>query len=93
MLQEIQKIVVDTSVNHEEFMENQRSKARQTSLELQHKFEEQGVEATQWAAEVTAKLRTTHHQVEKFLAEDLRRDVPTGNVIIVQVFVARLLRK
>ncbi|XP_046741303.1 kinesin-like protein Klp61F [Diprion similis] len=77
--QEFQQIVMDASVNHEEFMENQRSKVWQFSHELQHKLEEQGIGASHWAADVSAKLRTTQHQVEKFIAEDLRRDFPTGS--------------
>ncbi|XP_048515070.1 kinesin-like protein Klp61F [Athalia rosae] len=76
--QELQKITNDASVNHEEIMENYRSKTQLASCELQHKFEEQGANAAQWGAGVTAQLRTTQHQVEKFLAEDLRQDVPTG---------------
>ncbi|XP_046743354.1 kinesin-like protein Klp61F [Diprion similis] len=75
----LKQIVTDASVNHEEFMESQRSKAWQFNHELQHKLEEQGVSATQWAADVSAKLRMTQHQVDKFIAEDFRKDISTGS--------------
>ena len=78
VFQELHKIVGDASVDHVEFMEDQRNKAEMSSMEIGRKFEKQSVDSTEWNSKITAELRTTQHQIDKFLVEDLRRDEPTG---------------
>ncbi|XP_046423886.1 kinesin-like protein Klp61F [Neodiprion fabricii] len=77
--QVLEQLVANASVNHDEFLESQRSKSRQFNHELQHKLEEQSLRATRWATDVAAKLRITLHQVDKFITEDVQRDIPTGS--------------
>ena len=77
-LQRLGKIVSDSNVNQVEHAEQQRHKSQSAILEIGRKFEKQGVESTEWNNQVTAQMRTTQHQVDKFLMEDLRRDTPTG---------------
>ncbi|XP_012285273.1 kinesin-like protein Klp61F [Orussus abietinus] len=76
---EIHQIVADYSVNHDEYMEDQRSKLQNLNSDVTRKLETQGVESLEWNNKITSTLRTTQHEVDKFLIEDLRRDVPTGN--------------
>lgn len=59
-------------------MEDQRNKVQISSTEIGRKLENQSVEFTEWNIGITTELRTTQHQIDKFLMEDLRRDVPTG---------------
>lgn len=66
-------------MNHIELSEQQRNKATNSSTEICRKFEDQGVKSTEWNNRITAELHTTKHQVDKFLVEDLRRDMPTGS--------------
>lgn len=77
-VQELHKIVMDASVDHVEFMEDQRNKLEMSSMEIGRKLENQSVESTEWNNKMNTELRTTQHQIDKFLVEDLRRDVPTG---------------
>lgn len=65
-------------MNHVEIVEQHRHKAEDGLTEIGRKFENQGVESTEWNNRITAQLRTTQHQVDKFLVEDIRRDTPTG---------------
>ncbi|XP_043277605.1 kinesin-like protein Klp61F isoform X2 [Venturia canescens] len=74
----LRKIVSDASVTHIEMSEKQRSNMTNSSTEICRKFEDQGVKSTEWNNRITAELHTTKHQVDKFLIEDLRRDMPTG---------------
>ncbi|XP_043480001.1 kinesin-like protein Klp61F [Leptopilina heterotoma] len=85
-VQELHKIVADASVDHVEFMEDQRNKVLTSSTEICRKLETQSVEFTEWNIGITTELRTTQHQIDKFLVEDLRRDVPTGTTPVRKDF-------
>ena len=67
-------------------MEEQRNKAGMSSMEIGRKLESRSVESTEWNSRITAELRTTQHQIDKFLVEDLRRDVPTGTTPVRKDF-------
>lgn len=78
MFQDLHKLVTDASVDHVEFMEDERNKAMVSSAEIGRKLDTESVGFSEWNNRITTELRTTKHQIDKFLVEDLRHDVPTG---------------
>ncbi|XP_015610457.1 kinesin-like protein Klp61F [Cephus cinctus] len=77
-VQDLQKVISDGCVNHEELMEEIRTKANVSSAELRHKMDNYIVKASDSNNMIISDLHMAHHQVEKFILEDLRRDEPTG---------------
>ncbi|XP_063982789.1 kinesin-like protein Klp61F [Diachasmimorpha longicaudata] len=78
-VQDVHKLVSDISVNHEELMEDHRRKIETTAGEICKKFENQSVQSSAWNSRISSYLRTTQHQVDKFIVEDMRKDVPSGS--------------
>lgn len=77
-VQEMDKIVQDASVKHKETMGQVNGKSETKTAEFSRIFERQGSDSSDWNNKITLDLHTTKHQIDKFLEEDLRRDVPTG---------------
>lgn len=62
-------------------MEEQRSATRDGFSEMNHSIENQRVSSSEWNNKIASQLLSTHEKVEKFVTEELRRDVPTGNYL------------
>ncbi|XP_011311260.1 bipolar kinesin KRP-130 [Fopius arisanus] len=77
-VQEVHKLVSDVSVNHEELMEQHRRRIEATAGDMCKKLENQSVQSSEWSTQISSYLRTTQHQVDKFVVEDMRKDVPSG---------------
>lgn len=71
-------MVTDTSTSHTHLMEEHRAAAHNNYSEMNYKLESQTVSCTEWDSKIKAQLHSIHEKVDKFVAEDLRRDVPTG---------------
>lgn len=85
-VQDLHKLVTDASVDHVEFMEDERNKAMVSSAEIGRKLDTESVGFSEWNNRITTELRTTKHQIDKFLVEDLRHDVPTGTTPVRREF-------
>ena len=72
------KIVQNAGINHKETMEDQRIRLLNACHENKHSLDTKCVEMNEWRTQISTKLHTTKHQIDKFLLEDLRRDQPTG---------------
>lgn len=69
-------------------MEEQRAATQNGYKEMYGKLENQAVESSKWNKKVASELYSTHEKVEKFINEELRRDVPTGTYDIHSIFLA-----
>ncbi|OXU30307.1 hypothetical protein TSAR_015423 [Trichomalopsis sarcophagae] len=77
-VQEYHKMVTDISTTHSHFMEEHRAAAHNNYSEMNYKLESQSVACTEWDSKIKSQLHSIHEKVDKFVAEDLRHDVPTG---------------
>lgn len=58
---------------------NEITQTSYASTQIGHKLESRSTESIECNNRIAAQLHTTEHEVEKFLIEDLRRDIPTGS--------------
>lgn len=72
-------MVTDASTTHSHLMEEHRAAAHNSYSEMNYKLESQSVACTEWDDKIKSQLHSIHEKVDKFVVEDLRRDVPTGS--------------
>ncbi|KAF7993833.1 hypothetical protein HCN44_011102 [Aphidius gifuensis] len=82
----INQIVTTTSKNNEQQMDKHMRKIEKTASDLSRKIHDKSTETNEVINNISTKLTTTKHQVDKFIIEDLRKDQPTGSTPIKKDF-------
>ncbi|XP_014205799.1 kinesin-like protein Klp61F isoform X2 [Copidosoma floridanum] len=77
--QEYHKVITDASTIHTNFMNDQHTTIRDRCGRISSSLEEQANGASEWHKKINLQLHSTHDKIEKFVSEELRKDIPTGS--------------
>ncbi|XP_058796802.1 kinesin-like protein Klp61F isoform X2 [Phymastichus coffea] len=76
--QDYHRMINETNTAHMHFMEEQKIYNQKNYSDMNNKLENKTTESMDWKKKMTSQVNGTHEKIERFILEELRRDVATG---------------